>query len=150
MPEDTETVAPAIPVSSKIPARIPFRERMDDPADYKSTIGRWCARGEPLEDHHGAPVAVWQFGSDLTLVALSGEVVGEYVPLIDRALGPLKLWTAAYCNAVSGYIPTRATLERGGYECRGLYEGTGFYAPETENVLVRTAADLAKRAGREQ
>jgi neutral ceramidase len=106
-------------------------------------------KGEPLEDHHGAPVAVWQFGSDLTLVALSGEVVGEYVPLIDRAVGPLKLWTAAYCNAVSGYIPARFTLERGGYECRGLYEGTGFYAPETENVLVQTAAELARRAGRQ-
>jgi hypothetical protein len=106
-------------------------------------------KGEAIEDHHSAPVAVWQFGSDLTLIALSGEVVGEYVPLIERAVGPLKLWTAAYCNAVSGYIPARATLAGGGYECRGLYEGTGFYAPEAETILVQTAAAVAKRAGRE-
>jgi neutral ceramidase len=105
-------------------------------------------KGETLDPFHKAPIAVWQFGSDLTLVALSGEVVGEYVPLIESALGPLKLWPAAYCNAVSGYIPARQTLERGGYECRGLYEGTGFYAPETEEVLVRTVAKLAKEAGR--
>ena len=81
-------------------------------------------------------------------MALSGEVVGEYVPLLERALGPLELWPAAYCNAVSGYIPTRHTLEGGGYECRGLYEGTGFYSPEAETLLVQTAAELARRAGR--
>jgi hypothetical protein len=105
-------------------------------------------KGESIETHHDAPITVWQFGSDLTLLALSGEVVGEYVPLLEKALGSLKLWPAAYCNAVSGYIPTRRTLAGGGYECRGLYEGNGFYAPETEDVLVQTAAAVAKKAGR--
>lgn len=56
MPEPTETVAPPAPASRKIPARIPFRQQVHDPADYTSAIGRWCARGEPLEDHKGAIV----------------------------------------------------------------------------------------------
>jgi neutral ceramidase len=105
-------------------------------------------RGESLLQVHKAPVGVWQFGPDLTLISLSGEVVGEYVPLIERALGPMKLWPAAYCNAVSGYIPTRQTLEEGGYECRGLYEDAGWYTPEAQNILVEKVAELAKRAGR--
>lgn len=105
-------------------------------------------RGEALPSTHRAPISVWQFGSDLTLVALSGEVVGEYVPLLAEALGPMNLWLAAYCNAVSGYIPTRQTLREGGYECRGLYEGLGWYAPEAEKVLIEKVAAAARRAGR--
>jgi len=105
-------------------------------------------KGERLPQTHKAPVAVWQFGSDLTLVGLSGEVVGEYVPLIERKIGPLKLWLAAYCNAVSGYIPTRQVLLEGGYECRGLYEGVGWYSPAAETTLVQKVDDLARKAGR--
>ena len=104
--------------------------------------------GETLPRVHKAPVSIWQFGADLTLVALSGEVVGEYVPMIEQAIGPMNLWLAAYCNAVSGYIPTRQTLREGGYECRGLYEGLGWYAPEAEKVLVDKVKALAVRAGR--
>jgi hypothetical protein len=103
-------------------------------------------RGENLPKVHPAPVAVWQFGRDLTLVALSQEVVGEFVPLLEQALGPLDLWLAAYCNAVSGYIPTAQTLREGGYECRGLYEGLGWYAPEAEKALVSKVAELRARA----
>ena len=105
-------------------------------------------RGETLPRSHQAPVSVWQFGPDLTLVALSGEVVGEYVPMIEQAIGPMNLWLAAYCNAVSGYIPTRQTLREGGYECRGLYEGLGWYAPEAEQILVEKVKTLAAKAGR--
>ncbi len=105
-------------------------------------------RGESLPRVHQAPVAVWQFGSDLTLVALSGEVVGEYVPLIEQAIGPMNLWLAAYCNAVSGYIPTQQTLREGGYECRGLYEGLGWYAPGVEKTLIEKITVLTRKAGR--
>jgi hypothetical protein len=37
------------------PQRIPFREQLAAPSlEYRSTIGRWLARGEPLDDHAGA------------------------------------------------------------------------------------------------
>ena len=78
-------------------------------------------RGETLETAYECPVAVWQFGSDLALVGLSGEVVVDYVPLIEDAIGPLQLWVAAYCNDVFGYLPSGRVLKQGGYECRGLY-----------------------------
>jgi neutral ceramidase len=105
-------------------------------------------RGETMPKKVRAPVAVWQFGADLTLVALAHEVVGEYAPLIEREIGPMNLWLAAYCNQVSGYIPAKVTLRDGGYECRGLYEGAGLFAPETEDVLVGRVGDLSRRAGR--
>lgn len=105
-------------------------------------------RGERLATAYEAPVAVWQFGSDLTLVGLSGEVVVDYVPLIEQAIGPLQLWLAAYCNDVFGYFPSARVLKEGGYECRGLYTTQGFFAPTAQDVMVTKVRELAQRAGR--
>jgi neutral ceramidase len=105
-------------------------------------------RGEKLASAYDAPVAVWQFGTNLTLVALSGEVVVDYVPLVEQAIGPLQLWIAAYCNDVFGYFPSVRVLKEGGYECRGLYTTQGFFAPAAQDVLVAKVRELAQRAGR--
>ena len=105
-------------------------------------------RGEKLASVYDVPVAVWQFGSDLTLVGLSGEVVVDYVPLVEQAIGPLQLWIAAYCNDVFGYFPSARVLKEGGYECRGLYTTEGFFAPTAQDVLVAKVRELAQRSGR--
>ena len=113
----------------------------------KEMLGK-LDRGEKLASTYNCPVAVWQFGSDLTLVALSGEVVVDYVPLVEQAIGPLQLWITAYCNDVFGYFPSARVLREGGYECRGLYTTTGFFAPNAQDLLVAKVRDLAQRAGR--
>ena len=105
-------------------------------------------RGVKAASAYDCPVAVWQFGTNLTLVALSGEVVVDYVPLLEQAIGPLQLWIAAYCNDVFGYFPSTRVLKEGGYECRGLYTTEGFFAPAAQDVLVAKVRDLARRAGR--
>jgi hypothetical protein len=105
-------------------------------------------KGEKLETVYDCPVAVWQFGTDLTLVGLSGEVVVDYVPLVEQAIGPLQLWIAAYCNDVFGYLPSARVLREGGYECRGLYTTQGFFAPGAQETLVAKVRELAQRAGR--
>ena len=106
-------------------------------------------RGEKLPTHYTCPLTVWQFGRDLTLVGLSGEVVVDYVPLLEKALGPNQLWIAAYCNDVFGYLPSARVLGEGGYETRGLYSGgAGFFDAKAEEVLVRKVRELAREAGR--
>lgn len=106
-------------------------------------------RGEKPQAHYSCPVTVWQFGDDLTLVGLSGEVVVDYVPLLEKALGPNQLWIAAYCNDVFGYLPSARVLAEEGYETRGLYSGgAGFFTPAAQDVLAKTVRDLAKKAGR--
>jgi hypothetical protein len=107
------------------------------------------ARGEKLPTHYTCPLAVWQFGDDLTLVALSGEVVSDYVRLLEDALGPNRLWIAAYCNDVYGYLPSARVLREGGYETRGLYSGgIGLFAADAQDALVAKIRDLAMSAGR--
>jgi len=105
-------------------------------------------KGEPLRTTYDVPIALWQFGEDLTLVALSGEVVSEYVPLIQEAVGPENLWIAAYCNDAFGYLPTKKILREGGYETRCLITEAGFFAPEAEDAVVAAVRRLAEAAGR--
>jgi hypothetical protein len=106
-------------------------------------------RGEKLPDHYDCPIAVWQFDDDLTLVGLSGEVVVDYVSMLEKALGPRKLWLTAYCNDVYGYLPSAQVLREGGYETRGLYSGgIGYFDAKAQDVLVAKVKELAKKAGR--
>jgi neutral ceramidase len=106
-------------------------------------------RGEKPPTHYSCPVTVWQFGNDLTLVGLSGEVVVDYVAMLEKALGPNRLWPAAYCNDVFGYLPSARVLAEGGYETRGLYSGgVGLFDPKAQEVLVAKVRELAAKVGR--
>jgi hypothetical protein len=105
--------------------------------------------GEELPDHYAAPLAIWQFGEDLTLVALSGEVVVDYVAMLEQKLGQQRLWLAAYSNDVYGYLPSARVLAEGGYETRGLYAGgVGQFSPKAQDALVETVVKLAEQLGR--
>jgi hypothetical protein len=106
-------------------------------------------KGQKLATHYAAPLTVWQFGKDLTLVGLSGEVVVDYVTFLEKAIGPNHLWIAGYCNDVFGYLPSARVLSEGGYETRGLYSGSaGLFDPRAETVVVERVRELAKKVGR--
>ena len=103
---------------------------------------------ESLPTEYSTPFAVWQFGGDLTLVALPGEVVNGYVPLLETVLGPRKLWITAYANDCFGYLPTAKVLAEGGYETRCLYTVPGFFSPEVEGVVLAQVSQMAEKVGR--
>jgi hypothetical protein len=144
--------------SADLPLESGFtREDLEKLAANKRDARTWGAtqmlalldRGDKPPTHYSCPVSVWQFGRDLTLVGLSGEVVVDYVTLLEKALGPNQLWIAAYCNDVFGYLPSAHVLSEGGYETRGLYTGgAGFFTPAAQDVLVETVRELAQKVGR--
>ena len=68
--------------------------------------------------------------------------------LIEHSIGPLNLWPAAYCNDQFGYLPSKRVMAEGGYENRGLANGTGSFAPEAEDVVIAKVRELAAKAGR--
>ncbi len=74
------------------------------------------------------PIQTAQFGTELTVVALGGEVVVDYVLRLKRELGGEKLWVIAYANEVPCYIPSRRILEEGGYEAGWGAKGKRKYA----------------------
>ncbi|MEX2137924.1 MAG: neutral/alkaline non-lysosomal ceramidase N-terminal domain-containing protein [Pirellulales bacterium] len=138
-------------------AESPPREELEKMAKtgpgYKQGVARELLalmdKHEKVPTHYTAPIAVWQFGDDLTLVALPGEVVADYVPLLERALGPLDLWIAAYSNDVFGYLPSARVIEEGGYETRGIYSGgPGFFSPQAQDTVINAVRELAHKAGR--
>ena len=135
----------------------PPRAELEKQATRSGEVEPWVAkqmlavldRGDKLPRRYTCPLAVWQFGSDLTLVGLSGEVVVDYVPLLEHALGPNRLWIAAYSNDVFGYLPSAKVLREGGYETRGLYAGgIGYFSPKAQGLVVERVRQLARQAGR--
>jgi len=105
-------------------------------------------RGQALPKSYRAPFALWQFGNDLTLVALPGEAVCEYVARIERAIGPQGLWIAACTNESFGYLPTAKILREGGHESMCLTLDIGIFSPRVEDVVAATVAQLAQEASR--
>lgn len=87
------------------------------------------------------------FGSDLTLLALAGEVVVDYSRRLKAEL-PGPLWVAAYTSGSFTYVPTRRVLAEGGYEGGGVTRFRrypGRLEPEVEERVLSTAKALAAR-----
>jgi hypothetical protein len=74
-----------------------------------ASFNKWCAdsrkNGRSATAKYNTalqrvpPIRNDQIRGDLTLAGLSGEVVVDYVPLLEKALGPDRLWIAANCHA---------------------------------------------------
>jgi Neutral/alkaline non-lysosomal ceramidase, N-terminal len=83
------------------------------------------------------PIQAWQLGSDLTWIALGGEVTVEYSLRLKKELG--KVWVAGYTNDVMAYIPSLKVLKEGGYEgdTSMIYYGLPCaWGPRVEELIV--------------
>jgi hypothetical protein len=96
-------------------------------------------------------VQVVQFGNDLTMVALAGEVVVDYSLRLKAELtgvdGP-PLWVAGYSNDVFGYVPSLRVLQEGGYEGGGAMRYTplpGPFAPSVEERIIEKVHNLVNK-----
>jgi hypothetical protein len=89
-------------------------------------------------------------GDQLTLVALSGEVVVDYALRLQRELGGAgkTLWVAAYANDVVGYIPSVRVLKEGGYEAGEAFYGSTWPTPladDIESIVVQAAHQVVEK-----
>jgi hypothetical protein len=94
------------------------------------------------------PVQAWQIGSDLTFVALGGEVVVDYSLRLKKELGRDDTWIAGYTNDVMAYIPSLRVLKEGGYEGGGAMVYYGLptvWGPKVEEMIVSAAHDQVKK-----
>ncbi len=93
-------------------------------------------------------VQVVQFGDDLTLIALAGEVVVDYSLRLKAELAGPPLWVAGYCNDVFGYLPSVRVLKEGGYEGGGAMRYTelpGPFAPSVEKRVIDKVHELVNK-----
>jgi neutral ceramidase len=93
-------------------------------------------------------VQVIEFGDDLTMIALAGEVVVDYSLRLKAELSGRPVWVAAYCNDVFGYLPSVRVLQEGGYEAGGAMLYTplpGPFAPSVEKKVVDKVHELVRQ-----
>lgn len=86
-----------------------------------------------------------QFGDDLTMVALAGEVVVDYALRLKKELAGPPVWVAGYSNDVFGYLPSLRVLREGGYEAGDAMRYTplpGPFAPSVEQRVVKAVHTL--------
>jgi len=107
-------------------------------------------QGYPIR-RYPYPVQAIGFGKDLTLVALGGEVVVDYVLRIKKEYGSKRIIVAGYSNDVMSYIPSLRVLKEGGYEASDamIYYGLpGPYNDDVEDQIFRTIGHVMKRVKR--
>jgi neutral ceramidase len=107
-------------------------------------------QGRPIR-RYSYPVQAIGFGKDLTLVALGGEVVVDYVLRIKKEYGSKGIIVAGYSNDVMSYIPSLRVLKEGGYEAADsmtYYGLPGPYNDEVEDRIFRTVGQVMKRVKR--
>ncbi|MBE0534360.1 MAG: neutral/alkaline non-lysosomal ceramidase N-terminal domain-containing protein [Phycisphaerae bacterium] len=93
-------------------------------------------------------VQVIEFGEDLTMIALAGEVVVDYSLRLKAELTGRPVWVAGYCNDVFGYLPSVRVLQEGGYEAGDAMLYTplpGPFAPSVEKLVVDKVHELVRR-----
>jgi hypothetical protein len=151
-----ETVSPKLRTSIEL-IELPFGEEPGKEHLEKTATGSGyqarCAQrlleekraGRTFDRSYPAyPVQLWQVG-DYRLVALGGEVVVDYVPLLRERIGT-NTWVAAYANDVMAYIPSRRVWAEGGYEA-GAFSVYGLpalgWADDVETRILEAAERLA-------
>jgi hypothetical protein len=137
---------------ARLPGRGEFEKKLQD---QNAFVRRHARQQLELLDRDGklpasylSPVQVWQFGDDLTLVAMGGEVVVDYDLRLKHEFPKGKVWCVGYANDVFAYVPSVRILLEGGYEAdyAMIYYGLPTrFSNDVENVLVGKVHELARK-----
>lgn len=155
--EGTLTEIKGIPVCSfgyagiafDLPSAEEFKQRL---TDANPTIKQHAAnmleilkQKRMLPSTYPLPLQTWQFGDDLTMVFMGGEVVVDYALRLKKELKPGYVWVSAYTNDDPGYIASERVRNEGGYEVdysMYFYNQPGRWATGTEELILRRIKDL--------
>ena len=94
------------------------------------------------------PIQTWNFGNDLTMVFLPGEVTVDYGLRLKRELDAARLWVNAYSNDVPCYIASARVIAEGGYEVDASmdsYDKPARFDPAVEDIIIRKVLQLAPK-----
>jgi neutral ceramidase len=92
-----------------------------------------------------------QFGRDLTLLAMNGEVVADYALRVKKEYGAQGMIVAGYSNDIPCYIPSARIVREGGYEARdAILMGSlpGPLGEEIEETIFACIRELMRTVGR--
>ena len=102
-------------------------------------------RGEKIPIEVSLPVQVWNFGDELAMINLGGEVVVDYSIRLKNELGAEHLWINAYSNDVPCYIASRRVIREGGYEAdfsMYCYDKPSPLAEDAEDIIATAVHEM--------
>ncbi len=132
----------------KIPTRAEWKNRVKEGGAVGYHAEVQLAKidsGQSLPSHLSYAVQVWQFGRDLSIVFLAGEVVVDFAVRLKDELGKDTLWINAYCNDLPAYIPSVRILKEGGYEGKTAmiyFNRPTYFKPDVEELVVSAVHSL--------
>jgi putative membrane-bound dehydrogenase-like protein len=134
---------------------LPTRAQWEERAKQDGIVGYHAKRNlERLDRGESLPttlpyiVSTWNFGDELAMVFLAGEVVVDYSLRLKKELDADRLWINAYAHDVPCYIPSRRVLQEGGYEAETslwYYDRPARLAPAAEDFIVGAVRELLPR-----
>ena len=116
--------------------------------EVEHQINQYKTLGAP-PDRVKYPVQVWNFGSEFTFIALTGETVVDYSLKFKSHYGWNDTWVFGYNNDLLSYVPSLRVLKEGGYEGDSGMAEYGHRAPYTESVekqISKKVAELVKKS----
>lgn len=111
-------------------------------------LGRMARSGD-IPEKISYPIQVWNFGKDLLMVFLAGEVVVDYSLRLKKELGEDRLWVNAYANDMPCYIPSLRVLKEGGYEAETAmigYEKPSRFTEDVETDIMDALYSIIPKA----
>jgi hypothetical protein len=122
------------------------RAKEDTPPGYHARVQlEKLNRGETLATEIPYTVQVWNFGEQLAMLFLAGEVVVDYSTRFKIEYDRNRLWVSGYSNDVPCYIPSARILKEGGYEGCGAmvyYDQPNCFAPDVEDRIAAAVHEL--------
>jgi neutral ceramidase len=108
-------------------------------SNYSQLLLSRMARSEDIPEKISYPIQVWDFGKELAMVFLAGEVVVDYSLRLKREIGADRLWVNSYANDMPCYIPSLRVLKEGGYEAETAmigYEKPSKFTEDVEEIIM--------------
>jgi hypothetical protein len=138
-------------------ASLPSREELQKNAASSTAQVAYIARknldrlerGEQLPTELTYRVQVWNFGDDLAMVFLPGEVTVDYQVRLKAEFDPTRLWVNAYSNDAPCYIPSERVLAEGGYEggsAMVYYDRPAKFATGLEDRIIEVVHQLTPKS----
>lgn len=113
-------------------------------SNYSNFMLGKLARSE-MPESISYPIQIWNFGKDLAMIFLAGEVVVDYSLRIKKEYGKDRVWINAYSNDMPCYIPSLRVLREGGYEAETAmigYEKPSKFKEDVEEKIMNTIYEL--------
>lgn len=137
----------------ELPTEADLKKRLEGKVErvryYAGIMLERMARGEKLPGSFPYAVQTWNFGEDLGMVFLAGEVVVDYGLRLKRELDASRLWVNGYSNDVPCYIASARVIGEGGYEVdqsMDSYDKATRLDPKAEDMIVEAVHELMPKA----